>query len=771
MVSCKIKGCKNRSDKKGQPKLHFFSFPKDPETASKWIEVCKHSVNIKNSRVCSVHFQPSCYKPRPLHLKDLNYSQSGVRTLLPDAVPTESIASDDASRSVTKHQKRAQNPSNNNNNNQNVLHVSNSKVNEKVPAVLYLRVLDNNPKHQFKSVSTPPKSFKYISGHSNLDVRLERIEAPSYILDHQYAANSNQNLNVIDDPMKKNENNSTEVYKTTNLEIRPKLNNSLSDQDQIAQLKRQLQIKTMEHQTVQKQLKRLQNESKNFVNKRVRDILKNVFSTNQIDKLINPFKSKIKWSIEDIISAISLQNISLKAYSYLRNNNYPLPGLSTIRKWTANIKVAEGLLTDILTVMKHRTKSLSVFQKIVILNFGEISIAQKNCQICIVRGLFYKWIQPIYYSFDKTLTTNIVKEIISKLYDAEYIVVAITSNYQSFDDQIWTDLNIGVQNSRKCYFDHPKTSSYKVFVFPCESNLLSLIGQYFFKSGFIVNGKQVNKRCLEEIAEINKNSPGENVYKLTSEFLGTYKSDQSAFLIKKLFTKEIASEITYFGHEKFILYKDWKYVAEFFESLGNWIDLCNSQVEEGFKEGEEPYGFHLEYQNKVMNKMEKLMLTTKIVDSEKSSIIQDQVILKSNSLKELLIYLQQNFSIEDFQINYILTARFSDELLEHFYEYLSDQDVSSDNFAITNFQNKLRKCLLGKHFHDASFRKVVKYPEPCLIDFNEKSDATADDIKQPKGATIGAAGKIRRFLTINNIPAQRVHKNLLHILGKKETEK
>lgn len=65
----------------------------------------------------------------------------------------------------------------------------------------------------------------------------------------------------------------------------------------------------------------------------------------QIKKLEYP-KRKIKWSAEDISSAISLQSVSTKEYRHLRSQNY---SLSTLRKWDAAFNVNLGILKDVVT--------------------------------------------------------------------------------------------------------------------------------------------------------------------------------------------------------------------------------------------------------------------------------------------------------------------------------------------------------------------------------------------------------------------------------------
>lgn len=51
MPVCIVKGCKNRSDNAKEKKISLFSFPKDKDTAAKWVKACRKSViNLKNGK-------------------------------------------------------------------------------------------------------------------------------------------------------------------------------------------------------------------------------------------------------------------------------------------------------------------------------------------------------------------------------------------------------------------------------------------------------------------------------------------------------------------------------------------------------------------------------------------------------------------------------------------------------------------------------------------------------------------------------------------------
>lgn len=64
--------------------------------------------------------------------------------------------------------------------------------------------------------------------------------------------------------------------------------------------------------------------------------MQKIFTPVQIKMLMYPTKKYVKWSAEDITSAISLRSLSPKTYRYLRNvKKIPLPCATTLQNWVA----------------------------------------------------------------------------------------------------------------------------------------------------------------------------------------------------------------------------------------------------------------------------------------------------------------------------------------------------------------------------------------------------------------------------------------------------
>lgn len=164
-------------------------------------------------------------------------------------------------------------------------------------------------------------------------------------------------------------------------------------------------MKILEEQN--KELSRQVKEVKDVTERKYEEALAAVFTPGQIKKLIHPEKGKkIRWTPEDIASAISLRSVSPKAYRYLRANNYPLPALSTLRSWVSSFDMSQGLLKNVISLMKNKSAVLTETERICVLSFDEVYVSNKieiekkqervvgphkACQTVMARGLFSNW--------------------------------------------------------------------------------------------------------------------------------------------------------------------------------------------------------------------------------------------------------------------------------------------------------------------------------------------------------------------------------------------
>ena len=99
MVGCAVDSCRKRQFKGSG--IHFFSFPSDPKQKSIWIERINRTdfEPSVHSRVCSLHFEDSCFEKNPAVLKSIDWKLDRPK-IKQDAVPT--ICLPEVGKSITE---------------------------------------------------------------------------------------------------------------------------------------------------------------------------------------------------------------------------------------------------------------------------------------------------------------------------------------------------------------------------------------------------------------------------------------------------------------------------------------------------------------------------------------------------------------------------------------------------------------------------------------------------------------------------------------------
>ena len=93
MVGCAVKSCRRRQYKGSG--IHFFSFPTDPLQRRAWVEkISRHNFKpTAHSRVCSIHFENSCFEKDPAVLRSIDWKLDRPK-IKHDAVPTIALGSE-----------------------------------------------------------------------------------------------------------------------------------------------------------------------------------------------------------------------------------------------------------------------------------------------------------------------------------------------------------------------------------------------------------------------------------------------------------------------------------------------------------------------------------------------------------------------------------------------------------------------------------------------------------------------------------------------------
>ncbi|XP_014211775.1 uncharacterized protein LOC106641773 [Copidosoma floridanum] len=283
MPCCSVQLCRNNNMNTKNTGIRYFRFPKDEHLLEEWKIFCnKDNINLKNARVCSIHFTQSCFQRKPEHL--IVPGDKNIYVLRKDAKPTEKpIFQDERKRKITKNVVK-----------QKELSPLKSQQIENVP-ITCLDLRDLNKDESLRSMHCPTVE----------DLR-------------------------DDQPLEKNQ------VTNSSLTI---LNQQL--QQTITKLNEQL---VKQKRTEERRVKRK-------VQKMVHKILKPAFTEGQIKKLLYRQRKNVKWNLNDLSAALTLRNVSPKAYGYLKIKNMPLPALSTLRRFqklTHRFSVDKSVETDTL---------------------------------------------------------------------------------------------------------------------------------------------------------------------------------------------------------------------------------------------------------------------------------------------------------------------------------------------------------------------------------------------------------------------------------------
>nr|CAH7766641.1 unnamed protein product [Callosobruchus chinensis] len=150
------------------------------------------------------------------------------------------------------------------------------------------------------------------------------------------------------------------------------------------------------------------------------------------------------------------RSVSPNAYNYLRTKIYPLPVLSTLKRWVSTFDFGQGNLKHLIAYVSYYLMRFTFQTK--------LTLTKKTSKlwdlIRLPKSTYMK--QPIYYKFDQPKSNDILNEIISNLFHANFIVVAICSDMGAGNVGLWSKLDVGY--SKTCSFNHPCDDCLKIFL-------------------------------------------------------------------------------------------------------------------------------------------------------------------------------------------------------------------------------------------------------------------------------------------------------------------
>lgn len=471
---------------------------------------------------------------------------------------------------------------------------------------------------------------------------------------------------------------------------------------------------------------------------KIHEILSRFFTPGQIHCILHP-ERHIRWSPEDVASAISLKSISSKAYRYLRNKlKYPLPDISTLRKWARQFDCDTGILHNVMALMQAKANELTEFEKVTVLSFDEVKISSEICvdrargqilgphkyaQVVMARGLLGKWKQPIYYEFDQSMSEIILKEIIRNVQDCGFLVVAIVSDMGGGNRSLWKQLGINPNNTS---FPNPSDSNKKIFVFADVPHLLKLARNHFLDKGFVTkSGGEVDKIFVQQLLEKSvhdlKLAPKLTHHHLEVKGSGRQKVKTAA----QLLSNSVSQALGYLM-ENNLGRGDSIATTIFCKIFNDWFDVMNSS------QPDSAYGTHKEQQDQILNEMTELMETIRAKGVKNKLPFQEGIQICNKSMQDLFDYLN-----EVLHVRYITTIKLNQDILECFFSYIRGMGHQNNHPNPVDFKYRVRNYIMGKHSAAVFSTKTNtedKIDETCII--HTSAGITNSDITEPRGTQL-----------------------------------
>jgi hypothetical protein len=320
-------------------------------------------------------------------------------------------------------------------------------------------------------------------------------------------------------------------------------------------------------------------------------------------------------------------------------------------------------------------------------------------QVVMARGLIGKWKQPIYIDFDQKITSNILKDIISKLNAINYEVVACVCDCGGGNMGLWRDLEITFD---KPWFVNSQTGT-NIYFFADAPHMLKLLRNWLIDTGFkLEDGTIINQQPLVELIKLVDNEVSV-CFKPTEAHITCEKSQrQNVKLAAQLLSHTTATALKHYdlNVENQLAVN----TGDFIELVNAWFDLMNTyRPEVPFFPSKSGYGLHLESQNQILDKMYNTVKTMRRIGKRSLQIFQKGILTSISSLKCLRKDMNERYGL-----SYILTHKVNQDSLENFFSQIRTCGGLDDHPTPLNALYRIRLIILAR-FECQSMPKMSFY--------------------------------------------------------------
>ena len=278
----------------------------------------------------------------------------------------------------------------------------------------------------------------------------------------------------------------------------------------------------------------------------------------------------------------------------------------------------------------------------------------KKLVVVMARGLFSNWKQPVYFGFDRLVTSDLLLRILRLLFTAGLQVHACVTDMGAENRKMWKDLGLSEETTS---IVHPCTSNSNVFFFADVPHLLKLTRNHVLDHGLKTPTGTLDKLLFEKLVASDSNEL-KLCPKLNRSHIDIPKMSQSRQRVRpaaELFSTRASKAIEF-------LFPEEKNGAANIRIVDNFFDVFNSRIPYADKPMRCGYGLNLEQQNSALTEMEQLARLSRVGKNKALLPFQKGILMSIKSLRMLLPELTAQYSV-----SYLLTHRVNQDCLESFF--------------------------------------------------------------------------------------------------------
>lgn len=401
-----------------------------------------------------------------------------------------------------------------------------------------------------------------------------------------------------------------------------------------------------------------------------------------------------KWTPEEKEFALMFFYKSPTTYSFFKQQNIVLPGISTVRKWLGHSSYNPGLCDKFLEQIAAKFQDKSEMEKSAVLCFDELSIMEcleyskqldvvegyedlgngkrsnltaKFALVFMLRGLYKSWKLPVAYYLTHTGIksldlANLIVKIIKKLFDVNIIVKICVCDQGSNNRSAYTIL--GVTTEEPFFL----IDNQKIIAIHDVPHLFKNIRNNLQDSDFRFGNKIISFKDIVKVYNIDKcNTKCRALPKLTDAHIFTkFGQKMSVKLAVQVMSHSVAAAIRTCIETGELDSESAKNTADFIEFIDQLFDSLNSRT----LFSKNPYNAALSHTNyyvlTTLNKAEEIFST--ITKINKNTLIENRPFC-FNGLLQTIAGVKMLFEneVDGQAIHFLLTNRLNQDVLENLF--------------------------------------------------------------------------------------------------------